>query len=136
MFSILLSDKILFAPNVLTSSSSQTGSVIDRVNSQGAQLGISVGKTSGTPDSFTAVSKIYHCATSTGSFTQYTSNDTGAALCTVTAVDTTAVVDVDLRGAERYIKVMGANTFVNGTSPLVVTLPFVILDATSKQPLT
>ena len=136
MFTIFPSEQNKFVAGTLTSVALTTTASINAHDLIGAQLGIAVGKTSGVPDSFTAVAKIYDCLTSTGTFAQYVDDKGVSALVTVSAVDTNAVVDVDLRGCKPFIQLIKANTFVGGTSPTAVVLPFVILKGATTPPAT
>lgn len=135
-FTIFPSEQNKTVLGVLTSVALTTTASINAHDLIGAQLGVAVGKTSGSPSSFTAVAKIYDCLTSTGTFTQYVDDKGVSALVTVSAIDTSAVVDVDLRGCKPFIQLICANTFVSGTSPTAVVLPFVILKGATTPPAT
>lgn len=118
----------------LATTALSTSSAIDRNGYKSAVLAVETGETSGTPDSFTAVGKIWHCATSGGTYTAYTSNEQSTTLTTVATASTLVTRAIDLTGAYRYIKVEQARAFVGGTTPKVNAHCYLVLGASTDLP--
>lgn len=102
-----------------------SGTAIDRAVPGGQDyfagtLHVAVGAASGTPDSFTVNAKVKHCATSGGSYVALTDRDGNeVAIDAIVADNGEATINVDLTGADEFIKVEPVVAFVNGTSPKI-----------------
>ncbi len=107
-----------------------TSSAINRFGLLSAVLAHSCGAASGTPDSFSVATKIQHATASGGSY----SDLTGATATTLTADSTAATADINLMGANQYLKVVTIVAFVNGTSPKVPVNATLILGGSDHGP--
>jgi len=109
------------APQALSGSSEVLTSAIDTqaAGFVSGQLIATVGATTGTPTAASIALSLKHCATSGGSYTVFTPGETNVATTlTLATTDTTArAINVDLRGAERYLKISATPTFTGGSSP-------------------
>ena len=108
------------------------GAEIDRAAVSGdgalyssACLVINHGAVSGGPSAISVEYKIQHSATSGGVFTDYD----GSSPITVTAASTSQKLSVDLRGAQRFIRVQATFSYPGGTAPaLFASSSFVFID--------
>lgn len=108
------------APQALSGSSEVLTSAIDTqaAGFVSGQLIATVGATTGTPTAASVALSLKHCATSGGSYTVFTPNETGtASTLTLATTDTVRALNIDLRGAERYLKISATPTFTGGSSP-------------------
>lgn len=107
-----------------------TGSAIDRLGYDHCVLEAGLGASTGTPTSFTVDSKITHCETSGGTYTDLT----GGAVTQLTAVNTRKKKSVSLKGAYRYLKVVTVAAFSGGSSPTIANAVTVILGGADTMP--
>lgn len=81
-----------------------------------------VGAATGSPSSFSVVYKVTHCATSGGTYADYTDPSTNAAASvTISTASSLSQLNVDLSQANRYVKLSATPAFSGGSSP---TIPF------------
>jgi len=117
------------------------GVAIDRQavggNAMSCTLYVMKEATTGSPDSQTFDASIIHCATSGGSYAAYTDPSTGATAAITqdtTAVAASTELDVDLSGANQYIKSRVIVAHVNGTSPKTPFVTMVVLGGFVTEP--
>lgn len=111
----------------------RNGTGIDRATPGGAIAHSCVvfghnGAASGTPDSWTSIYKLQH-SSDNSSFSDY-----GDAGTTITADNGSVQIDIDLRAAKRYIRVVETIAFVGGTTPKVEGAAVVVLGGFVNNP--
>lgn len=102
------------------------GTAIDTEGYSDAVAIVTVGATTGTPDSFTVAAKVQESADGSTGWTDVT----GAAIATVTAASKTGEIAVPIASraaAARYIRVVVTPAFVNGSTPAVGVGAIVVL---------
>lgn len=114
------------------------GTGIDRSVPGGATYDSAVlftrtGAATGTPDSLTVVAKIQDSADNS-TFADFEPDGTNVATHTIAAASTSGQISVNLRGANRYVRVVETNAFVAGTSPTVVSCSVLILGTANINP--
>jgi hypothetical protein len=123
------------APIALSAGASN-GGAINRTGFQSCKLVCSVGAATGSPTAQSVTTKLQHSATSGGTYADYTDPDTGAvaACAAVIADDSTAELNVNLKGAYNYIRTVETVAFTGGTTPAIVSAPMVILGGATVEP--
>lgn len=113
-----------------------TSAAIDRLGFESCVLDVSVGAASGAPDSFTANSKVTHCDTSGGSYTDWTPDGTAAsgAIAAITAASTRKRKSISLLGAKRYLKFATVVTLTGGTTPKLPIAALCVLGTAVELP--
>lgn len=103
-----------------------TGGAIDTREYGDAMAVVSVGVTSGTPDSFAVAAKIQHSEDGSTSWADVT----GASITSVIAAGKTAEIAIDTEkhlASRRFIRLVVTPSFVGGTSPKVGVSGVVLL---------
>jgi hypothetical protein len=108
-----------------------TGSGIDRLGYESAQLHVASGTASGSPDAQTVDAYVQE-SSDNSSFT----NISGAAITQITADSTQESVDIDLRAVKRYLKVVTVVAFTNGSSPKLPVASTLWLTGANSEPVT
>ncbi len=129
-----VSDAVKTYQGTLTSVALTTIDTIERSNFNSLLVELNVGSVFGAPSAFTATTKVTHCATPNGSYTDYTSDRSGAALMTLTTASTGGSMEVDLGDALAYIKLVTATAFTGGSSPYTNTSVVVTLGGSHYAP--
>ena len=107
-----------------------TGATVDTRGFGDAMAIVTVGVTSGTPDSFTVAAKLQESADDSS-----WADITGATITTVTAASKTAEINVELAkkaASKRYIRAVVTPAFVGGTSPKIGVGAIVVLGNPEK----
>lgn len=102
-----------------------TGTTVDTRGFGDGMAVISVGATSGTPDSFTVAAKLQESADDST-----WSDISGATITTVTAANKTAEIKIELgskAASKRYVRAVVTPAFVNGTTPKVGVSAVIVL---------
>jgi hypothetical protein len=120
-----LAKAIGISPQLQTGNGTITGTLRDRQGHQSLRVLCELGAVTGTPDATSVVFTVEQTADASGS------PDTPAAITgatvTLTAENTQGVIDVDLDGVERYVRVKSVTTFTGGSSPKVqVSAPIIL----------
>ena len=110
----------------------RTGAAIDRDGFDSCVLFVQAGAATGAPTTLSLTAKLTECATSGGSYTDVP----GAAITAITAVSTSARVNVDLSGCLRYLKVSETVAFTGGTAPTLGAASSVVLGGADSYPVT
>lgn len=108
--------------NAAAASFSLKGSGVDMQNHDTFVGYVSVGPTTGAPDSFTVDARLEHSDDDVdGNYAAVVVNPQNAAVAItqVTAVNTTRRIEIDRRGLKRFVRWTHTIAFVNGTSPKV-----------------
>lgn len=130
-----ITHKAGLAPISLSAGASN-GGAIDRSGMDSCKLICSVGAATGTPTSFTAITKVQDSADGSTGWADYVNppGSTVATAPTVLADDTASEFNVNLRSAKKFIRTVTTIAFVGGTTPAIVTAPSVILGGASLEP--
>jgi len=123
----------MHVPVAVSGSSAVNATGIDRIGHASLALIACTGATSGTPDSFSLAIKVQDSADNS-TFADYKPDGTNVASTTIIAADTLTELNVDLRGARKYVRVVVTPTFVGGTSPSVLFSSAVALGGSQKIP--
>lgn len=111
------------------SAGTRTSAAIDRQGFNSCVLVAVSGAVSGSPTAQTLDAKLQE------SDDQSTWSDVpGGAIAQITAANSIAEKDVNLRGRKRYIRVSETVGFTGGTSPTLGAASFVILGGADKEP--
>ena len=108
------------------------GSAIERVGFDSCVLHVRAGNATGTPTALTLDAKLQDSADGSSGWADIT----GAAITQIAAASGEAHVDVNLRGAKKYIRVVQTVAFTGGTTPTLnhtstVTLGGAVIKPTS-----
>ena len=131
----LVSAQVGTLPKNDDGSAAVEGTGIDRHavgNAQSVVLVASCGAATGSPTAQTFDAKIQHSTASASGYADLT----GAAITQITADDQIGYVDVDLTGANRYIRVVHTVTFTGGSSPAIPVATELIFGGATAEPLT
>jgi hypothetical protein len=118
----------------------RNGSAINRRQSgaiaQGCTLFASSGAATGTPTTQTLDAKIQDSADGSTGWADYIPPDqtTVAAITQITAVNSSAEVDVNLSGAKAYIRVVETLAFTGGSTPTLGVQTAVVLVGFDRTP--
>lgn len=91
------------------------GAAIDRTGFNSMVLEAQTGAVSGSPSAQTVDTKVTHCDTSGGTYTDLS----GAAVAQIAAANTRKRKSIDLRGAKQFIKISTTTAFTGGTTPKI-----------------
>lgn len=100
-------------------------------------LDLSVGATSGSPDSFTADAKLQDASDSGGSdAADYQPDGTAASgkVTQITAASSHSRKSIDLNKAKQYVRVVKVIAFVNGSSPKIPNAATLIFGGAQTKP--
>jgi len=134
MFLNKVTDAVKIYQGALSSLALTTVDTIDRTDFNSMVVSLNVGDVFGAPSAKSITAKVTHCATANGTYTDYTSDRSGAALLTITAANTSNTMEVDLQSAEKYIKIISAATYTGGSSPYTNRAVNVILGGAHTLP--
>lgn len=129
-----ITNSVSITPRAQTAATVE-GSGIDRCapgdqQYQSCQLFVSVGPTTGTPDSFSVAVTMEDSADNLS----FAAMSPAVAITTITAINTSQYVNVNLKGARRYVRAVAVVAFVGGTSPTVGIAANVTLGGATKLP--
>jgi hypothetical protein len=123
----------MHVPVAVSGSSAVNATGINRIGHASLALIACTGAATGTPTSFSFEVKVQDSADDS-SYADYKPDGTNVAATTITAVNTLTELNVDLRGARKYVRVVVTPTFVGGTSPTVLFSSAVALGGSQKLP--
>jgi len=118
-----------FSPQASDGTAAIEGPAIDRTGFLSAVLHGRTGAVTGAPTAQTYDLKLQESADGS-TWTDIP----GAAITQITAADTEADVNVNLAGAEKYIRAVGTVTFTGGTTPTLQVAATVILGGADVKP--
>jgi len=120
---------------IALSAGASNGDAIDRTGMMACKMHVSTGAATGTPTSFTVITKLQDSADGT-TFADFTDPVSGSVptVPTVTAVDSEAELAVNLLGARQYIRTVTTVAFVGGTTPTLVCAPLFVLGGADEEP--
>jgi hypothetical protein len=113
-----------------------TGAAIDRTGFDSMVLHAQTGAVAGAPDTQTVDTKVTHCDTSGGSYTDWQPEGTAAsgAVAQITAANTRKRKSMSLKGAKQFLKIVTVTAFTGGTSPKIGQAVDVILGSAVSVP--
>ena len=117
-------------PVAISGSSAVNGVAVDKLGFDDALAVVSLGAESGSPDSFSFAAKVQESANGSTGWA-----DVANATATLTEENTVAKFKVpDMLNRLRYLRVVITPTFVNGSSPAVVSTGALLLGAKNVEP--
>jgi len=122
-------------PVVTVGNSTVTGVTVDRQNYLSCALEYSAGVNPSVPTGFTVAIIIEHSTTTNSNFATWVTIPTFGTAADLSAASTVVYQNVDLRGANRYIRAKETLTFTGGTSPSSAHgVNFILGDAITEAP--
>lgn len=130
-----ITHKAGLAPISLSAGASN-GDAIDRSGMDSCKLVCSAGAATGSPSAQTVDCKVQDSADGSTGWADYANppGTTTAATTQLTADDTAAEANVNLRSAKQFIRTVTTVGFTGGTTPAIVVAPSVILGGASVEP--
>ena len=116
------------SPQSSAATATINGSSVDRDSFNSCVVVASAGAATGSPTGVSVAFKLQHSDTGSGDWTDFA---TGGAL---SAINTTARLDVDLRMAKRYVRVVTTAALTGGSSPTILVGAAVILGGAVNLP--
>lgn len=129
-----VTDAVKIYQGALSSAALTTVDTIERSDFDSMVVSLNVGDVFGAPSAKSVTAQVTHCATANGTYENYTSDRSGAALLTITAANTSNTMEVDLHGAYKFIKVISATSFTGGSSPYTNRAVNIILGGSHQLP--